>query len=312
MSSLPTVPSAGPLEGAELTPELARKRKGQLRLIGERFLRNRVSVLGLAILLIFALLAIFAPLLTHASKAYDPPTFTDPYHILGQPTAQHIFGTDDVGRDELARLLYGGRVSLLVGLFVALLSTSIGLVIGAVAGYFGGWIDNVFMRITDAVLAVPLLLILFVLSSVFNDGTVLGVVLLISALAWAGTARLVRGSYLEAKEREYVLAARTIGAGNLRMMFLHILPNIAGPIIVITTLTVGDAILIESVLSFFGFGIQPPTATWGSLLNDSQSYFDFRPLLLYLPGLAILLTVLGVNLMGDGLRDALDPYMTQR
>jgi peptide/nickel transport system permease protein len=193
-----------------------------------------------------------------------------------------------------------------------LVAITIGVTVGMLAGYFGGWIDNVMMRITDGILSVPLLLMLIVLSAGFSDGTVKSTVLIIAALYWSGIARVVRGEFLALKEREFLLAARTLGAGNLRLMIRHILPNAAGPIIVAATLAVGDAILLESTLSFFGFGIQPPTATWGTMLQDSQSYITSDTLLTLLPGLAILFTVLSFNLMGDGLRDALDPYMTQR
>jgi peptide/nickel transport system permease protein len=297
----------------ELTPELTRKRKSQGRLIVERFLRNKVSVAGLVVLVIFAILVILAPIITGQTALHDPSVDPDPFHTflpVGSPG--HLLGSDDIGRDEFARLLFGGRVSLLVGISTMLVSISIGVIIGSLAGFYGGIIDTVFMRITDAFYAVPLLLILFVLSASFSDGSVKSVVLIIAAFAWTDVARIVRGEFLSIKEREFLLAARTLGASNLRLMFRHMLPNAAGPIIVAATLVVGNAILIESTLSFFGFGIQPPLATWGNMLNDSQSYITQDPLLTFLPGLAILFTVLSINLMGDGLRDALDPYMTQR
>ena len=301
-----------PNEAADLTAELMQKRKSQLRLIAERFLRNRVSVAGLAVLLIITLAAIFAPLLTHQTASLDPATKTNIFNTLAPPSGAHLLGTDDVGRDEFARLLFGGRVSLLVGVLTMAVAITVGVTIGMLAGFFGGWVDNVMMRVTDAVLSVPLLLMLIVLSAGFSDGTVKSTVLIIAVLIWPEVARVVRGEFLAIKEREFLLAARTLGAGNLRLMVRHILPNAAGPIIVAATLIVGNAILLESTLSFFGFGIQPPTATWGTMLQDSQSYITSDTLLTLLPGLAILFTVLSVNLMGDGLRDALDPYMTQR
>jgi len=231
---------------------------------------------------------------------------------LAPPSLQHPFGTDDVGRDEFVRVLAGGRVSLLIGLISMLMSIIFGVGVGAFAGYYGGIIDNILMRFTDVVLAVPLYLLLFVLSASFTDHTPKSVIILIAVLTWTYAARLVRGEFLALKEREFVLSARTIGARDLRMMFRHILPNAAGPIIVNATLLIGGNIILESVMSYFGFGIQPPDASWGSLVSDGQSYFDVAPWLVLAPGLLIFLTVLSFNLVGDGLRDALDPYMTER
>lgn len=305
-------PALLPAEPIELTPELTRKRKSQGRLIIERFLRNKVSVAGLIVLLVIALLVIFAPLITGQTQLHDPAIDPDPVHKFLSPGAGHLLGTDDIGRDEFARLLFGGRVSLLVGIFTAIMAIGIGVVLGAIAGFYGGIIDTALMRATDVFLSVPLLLILFVLSASFSDGTIKSVVIIIAVFYWPTSARIVRGEFLGLKEREFLLAARTLGANDLRLMFRHILPNAAGPIIVAATLAVGDAILLESTLSFFGFGINPPLATWGNMLNDSQSYITRDPLLTFLPGLAILFTVLSINLVGDGLRDALDPYMTQR
>lgn len=296
----------------DLTPQLVSKRKSQLRLIGERFLRNKVSVIGMTVLVIIALGVIFAPLIVPGNAKYDPSTTPNLLIRFQGPSLHHVLGTDDIGRDELARLLYGGRVSMEVGFAVAIISVIIGVVVGAVAGFFGGWVDTIMMRLTDALLSVPLLLILIVLSKSFGNGQISDVVIIISAFEWLILARIVRGEFLALKEREFLLAARTLGAGNLRLMFRHILPNAIGPIVVGGTLAVGDAIIIESTLSFFSFGINPPTPSWGNMLTDAQGYLSVDTLLAILPGLAILFTVLCVNLMGDGLRDALDPYMTQR
>lgn len=312
MSAIQSEPAN--LDGAaiELTAELMRKRRSQLRIIFDRFIRNKVAVAGLVMLLIITLMAIFAPIITHQTATYDPAN--DPnLNIMQQgPSAAHPLGTDDLGRDELARLLFGARVSMLVGITSMLMALGIGVAVGSLAGYYGGWIDNILMRVTDAFLAVPVYLILFVLSASFNNGTVLSVVILIATFSWAITARIVRGEFLALKEREYLLAARTLGASDLRLMLRHILPNAAGPIIVSATLLVGGNIILESVLSFFNFGLQPPQASWGTMLNASESFITTDPLLVWLPGLAILLTVLSFNLIGDGLRDALDPYMTER
>ena len=310
--SIAQQPNVGtsPIE-VEIAPVLARKRKGQLRLIGERFVRNRVAVVGMVVLALMALAAIFAPVLTHATAAFDPSTTPTP-NVLAAPSLQHPLGTDDLGRDVLARLLFGARVSLSVGVVSMLVAISVGVTIGAVSGYYGGWLDNILMRIVDGVLSVPYLIILFVLSISFSDGSFKSIVLLIAFFGWAVVSRLVRGEFLAMKEREFVLAARTLGASDLRMMLVHILPNVAGPIIVAATLLIGDNIITESVLSFFGFGLAVPLASWGTMLEDSKEFFHSAPLLLWAPGLGILVTVLCVNLMGDGLRDALDPHMTER
>lgn len=309
-----TQPNASLAPGAslDLGLQLTTKRKSQLRLIGERFLRNKVSVFGLCVLIIIALGVIFAPLLAPGTKTYDPTTTPNLAIRFQGPSLHHLLGADYIGRDEFARLLYGGRVSMEVGFAVAIISVIIGVVVGAVAGYYGGWVDTIMMRITDALLSVPLLLILIVLSKSFGNGKISDVVIIISAFEWLILARIVRGEFLALKEREFLLAARTLGASNLRLMFRHILPNAIGPIVVGGTLAVGDAILIESTLSFFGFGINPPTPSWGNMVNDAQGFLSSDALLAVLPGLAILVTVLCVNLMGDGLRDSLDPYMTQR
>src|SRR3989441_3898794 len=206
----------------------------------------------------------------------------------------------------------GGQVSLLVGLSSMLVAIIFGIGIGAFAGYYGGFIDNILMRFTDVVLAVPLYLLLFVLSASFTDHTPKSIIILIAIFGWTYAARLVRGEFLALKEREFVLAARTIGARNFRLMFRHILPNAAGPIIVNATLLIGTNIILESVLSYFGFGIQPPTSSWGQMISVGNDFFDVDPWLVFVPGLLIFFTVLSFNLVGDGLRDALDPYMTER
>jgi peptide/nickel transport system permease protein len=295
----------------ELTPELARKRRGQLRIIFDRFIRNRVAVIGLVVLSVIVLMAIFAPVITHQTKTYDPANDPTPNQFLPL-SLQHPLGTDQLGRDVLARLLFGAQVSLLVGAASMMVAIFIGVTLGAIAGYYGGAVDNLLMRLVDSMLSVPYLLLLFVLSLTFSNGSVFSIVLLIAVLAWPGSARLVRGEFLSLKQREFLLASRTLGAGNFRLMFRHILPNAAGPIIVNATLLVGANIITESVLSFFGFGINPPKSSWGTMLDSARDFYFTDPLLLYIPGIAILITVLCFNLMGDGLRDALDPYMTER
>lgn len=313
MSTTQTNPASMQGGAAELTPELLRKRRSQGRIIFDRFLRNKAAVGGAVVLLIMILAAIFAPILTHQTATFDPATHTDVAHALEGPSAAHILGTDDLGRDQFARLLVGARVSLLVGFASMFIGVVVGVTIGSLAGFYGGAFDGIVMRITDAVLSVPLYLLLFVLSATFfAEGKISDVVIVIAFFSWAPTSRIVRGEFLSIKEREFLYAARTLGASDLRLMFMHALPNALGPIIVAATLLIGNNIILESTLSFFGFGIQPPNSSWGVMLSNAQSYIFSDALLVFIPGMAILLTVLSFNLVGDGLRDALDPYMTER
>jgi peptide/nickel transport system permease protein len=294
----------------ELTPALVQKRRSQGRIIFDRFMRNVVAVAGIVFLIVMFLFCFLGPVITGHNNP-DALNLTT-VGTFAHPSWQFPFGTDDVGRDQFARAMTGGQVSLIIGLASMLLSIVLGVVVGSFAGYFGGVIDNILMRLTDVVLAVPLYLLLFVLSSALTDHSPRSVILLIAIFGWTTSARLVRGEFIAHREREYVLAARTIGAKDLRLMFRHILPNAAGPIIVNATLLIGNNIILESVLSFFGFGIQPPYASWGNMINYGQGFFDSDPLLVLIPGFLIFLTVLSFNLVGDGLRDALDPYMTER
>lgn len=295
----------------ELTPELVQKRRSQGRIIFDRFMRNRAAVGGAGVLILLILFCFLGPTVTGHNDP-NAVNVTNVSATLAGPSWKYPFGTDDVGRDQLARAMAGGQTSLLVGLTSMLMALIFGIGIGAFAGFYGGIVDNILMRCTDVALAIPFYLLLFVLSASFTDGTPRSVIILIAALSWIYTARLVRGEFLSLKEREYVLAARTIGARNWRIMFRHILPNAAGPIIVSATLLVGANIITESVLSFFGFGIQPPVSSWGSMITNGQGLIDVQPLLVFIPGLLIFFTVLCINLVGDGLRDALDPYMTER
>jgi peptide/nickel transport system permease protein len=294
----------------EVTPALVQQRRSQGRIIWDRFIRNRAAVVGAVALLLLILFCFIGPYVWTIN-----PNATNVLNIastLANPTLAHPFGTDDVGRDTMARAMYGGRVSLLIGFSSMLMAIVFGIGIGSFAGFYGGWVDNVLMRFTDVILAVPLYLLLFVLSAAFTDGSPRSVIILIAALSWTYAARLVRSEFLSLKEREFVMASRTIGARDFRLMFRHILPNAAGPIIVNATLLIGANIILESVLSYFGFGIQPPTSSWGSMISTGESFFDADPWLVFIPGLLIFFTVLSFNLVGDGLRDALDPYMTER
>ncbi len=295
----------------EVVPVLVQKRRSQGRIIFDRFIRNRVALGGAIFLILLFVVCFLGPTLTGHNQP-DLLHVTSVSDTFAPPSWQFPLGTDDVGRDELARAMAGGQVSLIVGMASMLVSIILGVVIGAFAGFFGGIIDNVLMRLTDVVLAIPLYLLLFVLSTALTDHTPKSVILLISIFGWTSAARLVRSEFIALREREYVMAARTVGAKNLRLMFRHILPNAAGPIIVNATLLIGINIILESVLSFFGFGIQPPYASWGNMISYGQGFLDSDPLLVLIPGVLIFLTVLSFNLVGDGLRDALDPYMTER
>ena len=295
----------------EVTPALVQKRRSQGRIIFDRFVRNRVALGGAIFLILLFLLCFLGPTITGHNQP-DLQHLTSVSDTFAAPSATFPLGTDDIGRDEFARAMAGGQVSLIVGLLSMVISIALGVTIGAFAGFFGGIIDNVLMRITDVVLAVPLYLLLFVISSALTDHTPKSVIFLIAIFGWTTVARLVRGEFIAHREREYVMAARTIGAKNLRLMFRHILPNAAGPIIVNATLLIGINIILESVLSFFGFGIQVPFASWGNMISYGQGFLDSDALLVLIPGILIFLTVLSFNLVGDGLRDALDPYMTER
>jgi peptide/nickel transport system permease protein len=250
---------------------------------------------------------------------YDPE-LSDMASRLEPPSLRHPMGTDSLGRDLMTRVLYGGRISLSVGFLVMGITLVIGVPVGAVAGYFGGRVDDVLMRITDAALSLPALLVLILLGALLREldtpvigrSSVLTVAAVIGALSWMTVARLVRASYLTIREMDFITAARCVGAPNLRIMARHILPNAVGPIIVEATLEVGYAIMEESGLSFLGFGVQPPTPSWGNLLSDAQEHLVRHPWLAIFPGLMIFLAIISVNYIGDGMRDAFDPFKVLR
>jgi peptide/nickel transport system permease protein len=276
----------------------------QRTLMWRRFRRHKLAIASLVTLVVIGLATLLAGVLS-------PYEYSEQHldQILQGPSAEHLLGTDQLGRDELTRLLYGGRISLLVGLGVALVSGVIGTLVGVAAGFYGGRLDNAVMRLTDLFLSIPLL-VLLIIASRATGGSIRDIVLVLSLALWMFLARIVRGLFLSLREKEFVEAARSIGASNRRIIFRHMLPNALGVIIVSITLTVAIAILTESLLSFLGFGIQPPTPTWGNMLEDGRPQMTYAPWLVWFPGLAILITVMCVNFLGDGLRDALDP--TQR
>ena len=284
------------------TPQRVRRRQTPVRRIWRRFRRDRLAVAALVVLLVLAAIVAAAPAV--APYEYDAQDM-DLIGVPDPPSWAHLFGTDPLGRDAFSRVLYGGRVSLVVGLSSALIATALGIAIGALAGFYRGWPETVLMRATDVALSIPALPLILLISGLVRPSMPV-LVVLIGALAWMTTARLVRSQFLTLRERDYVEAARALGANNRRLILRHILPNAIAPVTVSATLAVGQAILLESAMSFFGFGVQPPTPTWGNLLNEATQYLDSAPWLAVPPGLLIFVTVLAVNAMGDGLRDAVD------
>jgi ABC-type dipeptide/oligopeptide/nickel transport system permease subunit len=296
-------PSLTGIVDATVEAGLEMKTRSQWSYARTRFFRHRLAMGGLVGLVLLFGAGVFANYL-----APYPVDAIDLTRVLQAPTttAKHWFGTDEIGRDYLSRVLYGIRTSEEVGFFVAVVSSIIGLIIGALAGYFGGLLDNILMRITDLVLTLPLLAILLTAAALLGEGSQWRVSIILALFLWTGIARIVRGVFLSLREKEYVEAAKASGAGDTRIMFRHILPNTLGPVVVAGTLAVANAILIEAALSFLGFGIKPPTTSLGVLIasgeNNPQKWW-----VTVFPGLTIVLIVLCINFMGDGLRDALDP-----
>jgi len=284
----------------------------------QRFLRHKLAVGSALFLIGIALLSIAAPLFETA-RGIDA-TQVNLFSRFQLPSAEAWLGRDELGRDVFQRLLQGGQVSLMVGLVTALCAAVLGTIIGLIAGYRGGWLDAFLMRCTDSVIALPLLPLLIVLAAL--DLNKLGlpaaivesenislyrIIFIVALVGWTTVARLVRGAALSLRERDFVLAAQSQGASAFRIMTVHILPNLMSPIIVATTLSVGNIILLESVLSFLGLGIQPPIPSWGNLLTNAQELISTAPWLAFYPGIAIIFTVVAFNFLGDGLQDALDP-----
>jgi peptide/nickel transport system permease protein len=249
---------------------------------------------------------VVAPFGIPADLAFRP----QPTRILQAASSAHLLGTDEAGRDILARLIFAGRISLMIGFLAAAVSVTVGTALGAAAGYYGGWIDSLLMRFTDAMLSVPILFILIALA-VFFGPSVGTLIVVIGALSWMDLARIIRANFLSLREKEFVLSARVVGSTDLAIIARHILPNTIAPIIVAGTLGVGNAMLTEAAVSYLGLGVQPPTPSWGNMLNNAQSYFFNAPAVGIYPGMMILVTVLCINFLGEGLRDAVDARQTR-
>ena len=272
--------------------------------VWQKLRHHRVALVALIVFGLIIMYSAAGPLLSSYSFSK-----TDLRARLLAPSSEHYFGTDELGRDIALRIMVGGRVSLLVGFSVSLVSLLIGVTIGATSGYFGGGLDSVLMRFTDIMLSIPSLPLLLILSR-YGGGSVLSIILILSVFSWMGLARIVRGTILSIKQRDFVEAARMTGARNGRIVLRHILPSTLAPVIVNATLTLGFAIIAESSLSYLGLGVQPPTPTWGQMLIGAQQYMESAPWLSLIPGMFLFVTLLCINFLGDGLRDALDPKMT--
>ncbi|MBT1075581.1 oligopeptide ABC transporter permease [Geobacter grbiciae] len=271
----------------------------------KRFRHNRFAMAGGCVVLLLFVVSLLAPYIT----PWDPHAI-DAYHVLLPPSADHWFGTDELGRDVFTRVVYGARISLKVGFVSVGIAVAIGVVLGLVSGFYGGIVDTVIMRFVDIMLCFPtFFLILAVIA--FLEPSIWYIMAIIGLTGWMGVARLVRAEVLSLRERDFILAARALGASDVRIIFRHILPNALSPVLVSATLGVAGAILTESALSFLGIGVQPPTPSWGNILTSGKDYIEFGWWLSLFPGLAILVTVLAYNLLGEGIRDALDPRLNR-
>lgn len=318
MESITSEPPKTPPGISSLTPdELEAPPLTLGQLAWRRFKRHRMAIFGSIVLLLLFVYAFGGALVYPESYANR----TDTKLRLQPPSMAHPMGTDTVGRDVLARTIYGGQISLLIGMFAVVIEVSTGVLVGAFAGYYGGRTDAILMRFTEAMINIPEIFLLIVMAKFFGNklpnlelfgrvfsGSVVIIVMIIGLTSWMYLARIVRAEFLSYREREFILAARAIGTPNSEIIFRHILPNSIAPIVVAATLGVATAILAEAYISFLGLGVQPPTATWGNMLNGANNYLEQAPWLWFFPGLLILLTVLSINFLGDGMRDALDPH----
>ncbi|WAA14016.1 oligopeptide ABC transporter permease [Fervidibacillus halotolerans] len=287
----------------------AQKGKTPLQLAFGRFKKNKAAMVSVFVLLFIILAIIAAPLLTD----HDPEK-SNLLMVEQGPSSEHILGTDSSGRDIFARLLYGGRISLIIGFSAMIFTLIIGVILGSIAGYYGGKIDSIIMRAADMMLILPFLLLVLVIVSIIPKVTISIFVTIIALTSWPSLTRIVRGTFLSLREQEFVLGAKAIGASDLRIIFKHFIPNAIGPIVVNATLMMASYIIAESALSFIGFGIQQPTPTWGNMISEAQNLriLENQPEAWIPPGMAILITVLCINFIGDGLRDAFDPKSNKR
>ncbi|MGJ9457289.1 oligopeptide ABC transporter permease [Oceanobacillus sp. CF4.6] len=298
-----------PEEAVREKPGGKNKSQSPLQLGLHRFIRNKMAVVSLFILLIIIMICVMAPVFT----TIDPEE-TNLLLIEKGPSNEHILGTNGTGQDNFARLLYGGRVSLIVGFSAMFFTLIIGVILGSLAGYYGGKVDNIIMRATDIMLMLPFLVLVLTIMAIIDKVTIGLFVTIIALTSWPNLTRIIRGTYLSLREQEFVLSARAIGATDFRIIFKHFIPNAIGPIVVNATLMMASYIIIESGLSFIGFGIPKPTPTWGNMISEAQNIRILRnhPEAWIPPGLGILITVLSINFIGDGLRDAFDPKSNRR
>jgi peptide/nickel transport system permease protein len=275
-----------------------------------RFRKNKLALFGAGFLLTLILVSILAPVFAPYDPYISIKNDTGGLDIYSAPNAKYLLGTDGLGRDVLSRIIFAGRISLSVGLISIMISTIVGVTLGSLAGYFGGWVDAVIMRVVDVVYCFPVMFLIITVSTMLKP-SIFNVMAIIGLVSWTGTARLVRGEILRVRENEYIQATRALGAFDHTIIFQHILPNILAPILVQATLQTAEAILTEASLSFLGVGVQQPVPSWGNMLYEAMSIMvlRFRPWIWLPPGLMILLTVLSINFIGDGLRDALDPKL---
>ncbi|WP_158738360.1 oligopeptide ABC transporter permease [Alteribacillus sp. YIM 98480] len=288
----------------EHAPYKMQKGHSLLTLATKRFLKNKLALIGIIILVFFTFIAIFAPFLT----THDP-TKHDLLNVMARPNAENWLGTDSSGRDNFARFVYGSRVTLLIGFLSMFCVIIVGVILGSLAGYYGGLVDGIIMRAADIVLTLPFLLFVLTIIAIIQNITIPLFVLVIAATNWPNTTRILRGTFLSLREMDFILSARSAGCSDWRIITKHFLPNAVGPIIVNATILMASMIILESALSFVGFGIPQPTPTWGNMVNEARSMrvLTGAPEAWVPPGLAILLTVLAINFIGDGLRDAFDP-----
>jgi peptide/nickel transport system permease protein len=291
--------------GEKAVPKSSGEQEKLRHLFWKRFRKNGLALVGALIVIFLFIIALMAPVIS----PYDPGQINIK-RVLQEPTAEHIFGTDSLGRDVLSRMIWGSRISLLVGFVAVGIATLIGIFLGALAGYYGRWADNLIMRFVDIMLCFPTFFLILAVIALLEPN-IWNIMIIIGITGWMGVARLVRAEFLSLKERDFTVAEKALGAKNFRIIFRHILPNAMAPILVSATLGVAGAILTESALSFLGIGVQPPTPSWGNILTAGKDNIEIAWWLSLYPGLAILITVLGYNLLGEGIRDAIDPRLKQ-